>query len=962
MKYGTLKKIDSENSEKRRFHRNWQKTKQKFFKAGINLTKLIQKNFIIDKKKIFKKILNNKKTFTYDEYWSKNFYKMNILLTIISFILSPEIQIKKIIDRNYYSGVSSPYFLEKLNGYVSYKTIQFILKNLEEKRYLSKTLEQKGRQRIIRYRKWIEYELEKEKKFEAGVTYQTSNRKLILLSWVKSKVLLVKDLGRKIALKENKGLRKVDSKVIRRVLSDLIEKNFLKIFKINIRILNQKSKNVEIITRKEFDSKTFDLNRYLKEIHKNTNISRGGKCYPFPQRRRYPIILFLDILLSLMKIYELLSFKLKTEFDSLDNLNNFIILNLFCQKNFLGCKKIRKTRFYSRYFFIKKKFFLNFNKKNLDEKKKFFVFNYETLLREKHELRKKNQNFKISQDLTKNKYYHKTKQFIQTKEKVRKILSIFRKKKFNNKLKIYSFYSKKFLENNKKKFGKSLQKKKKNFKENIINSHLVRNGKSNFPIIKLIQSKDIKSSILNFEKWDSEFDINLLESFFIRKFKLKKKDNLLLKKKPLDRRLNGVLGVENIKIAISYLEKFLKFNFLRDFEVFHFNPRNILKRALEFSALEFCFNVQETKNIKNLRGTMIKNFFKNSTNKCLKKRTNFLKDSKKNEFTIEKNFWKINWTLFPKNYWKSQVKLNFQKIVVRMGENSYKKKQSRKKIEKNFLENTFKKKVFLKELILEFCQKTIFSNFYLKFEENLSYMIPFFLNKISKKDLAFKDLSYSTPNNKTVSNLNNEEKYSNPLEVRNRNSLSFYKNHFIDYRSLELNSKCFFRIYFKIKKISFFEKIKILTKKFKSFGMIEENYSSFMNFIPSIKQLANKKFSDSIQFLTCLKWTFLYYNFVYSKIYRKIFFFSRIFLGHSCKDSKLENRIHLKIENVNFLLLNNIKELKIFNLNCMWNFEKSFLSLTNINRKKFLRIKHFLQKKPLIKLQNSKVHFYFKPN
>ena len=144
------------------------------------------------------------------------------------------------------------------------------------------------------------------------------------------------------------------------------------------------------------------------------------------------------------------------------------------------------------------------------KKKKFFVFNYETLLREKHELRKKNKNFKISQDLTKNKYYHKTKQFIQTKEKVRKILSIFRKKKFNNKLKIYSFYSKKFLENNKKKFGKSLQKKKKNFKENIINSHLVRNGKSNFPIIKLIQSKDIKSSILNFEKWDSEFDINLL--------------------------------------------------------------------------------------------------------------------------------------------------------------------------------------------------------------------------------------------------------------------------------------------------------------------------------------------------------------------------------------------------------------------------------------------------------------------
>ena len=602
LKYGTLEKKDLENSEKRRFHRNWQKTKQKFFKAGIDLIKLIQKNFKIDKKKNFKKILNNKKTFTCDEYWPRNFYKMNILVTVISFILSPEIQIKKIINRNYYSGVSSPYFLEKLNGYVSYKTIQFILKNLEEKQYLSKTLEQKGRQRIIKYRKWIDYELEKENKFETGVTYQTSNRKLILLSWVKSNVLLVKDLGRKIALKENKGLRKVDSKVIRRVLSDLIEKNFLKIFKINIRVFNQKSRNVEVITRKEFDTKTFDLNRYLKDIHKNTNFSAEKKIHPnFHKKKKYSIILFLDILFSSMKIYKLISFKLKTKFVSLDNFNNFIMLIPYRQKNFLGCKKIRKTRFFSRHFFIQKKIFLNFKKKYLKEEKKFFIFNHKILSKKKPHLKEKNQNFKISQDLAKNKYYHKTKQFTKTKENVRKILSVIRKKNFNNKLKLYSFFSKKFLENIRKSFGKSLDSHKKNFKRDIFNSNLVRNGKFNFPIIKLIQYEDFKPSILNFEKWDSEFDINLLESFFIRKFKVKKKDKLFLKKKPLNRRLNGVLGVENIKIAMSYLEKFFKFSFLEDIEVFPFSPRNILKRALEFSALEFCFNVQETKNIKILR-------------------------------------------------------------------------------------------------------------------------------------------------------------------------------------------------------------------------------------------------------------------------------------------------------------------------------------------------------------------------
>ena len=317
--------------------------------------------------------------------------------------------------------------------------------------------------------------------------------------------------------------------------------------------------------------------------------------------------------------------------------------------------------------------------------------------------------------------------------------------------------------------------------------------------------------------------------------------------------------------------------------------------------------------------------------------------------------------MFPENYWISEIKLNFQKTLVKIEKNFNKKKQSRKKIERNFIENIFKKKVFLKELILEFCQKTIFSNFYLKFEENLSYIIPFFLNKISKKDLIFKDLSFSPPDYKTVNDLNNDEKFSNPLEVRNRNSLSFYKKHFIGHRSMELNSTCFFWIYFNIKKISFFEKIKIFTKKSKIFSIIEESYSSYLNLLPSIKQPANKKFSELIQFLNCLNWTFLYCNFVYSKIYRKNLFFSRIFLGNFCEGSKFENKIFLNIANGNFLLLNDIKELKIFNINCIWNFRSSFLTFTNINHKKFLKIKHFLQKKPLIKLQNSKVHFYFKP-
>ena len=804
LKYGTLKRIDVRYREKRRFHRNWQKAKQKFFKAGINLPALIQKNLISNRRNFLRKTLNTTNILTFGEISLNNFNKMNMLATIISFLLSPELQIKKTIDRNYYSGVSSPYFLEKFKGYVNYKTIQFILKNLGEKRHLSKTLEQKGRQRIIKYQKWIELESDREKKFKAGVTYQAANRRLIVLSWVKSKVLLVKDLGRRIALKENKGLRKVDSKVIRRVLSDLIEKNFLKIFKINIRVLNQKSKVIEVITRKEFDTTTFDFHEYLHNIHKNTNFmerrQKTGKVFKFLKNQSK--VFFLNLFFSSLKMPQPFSFAFNDSKKTFNKWKKLIKLILFSQKNFFRCPRNEKTKFYARFFSIQNKFSWALKTKNLLEKCFFSFFENMVLSERKLEMVKKNQYFKIFKNLALTKYNNSLIQFKQNIRILQKIPIRSRINKPRDKPEVYLFSWEKNIEIFQQKIKKFILKKKKLNKETVFKANLPENKKSDFFNVKLIQLKDFSVSILNFEKWDSEFDIILLENFFIKKFNLKKKNSFFSKKKQINRRLNGILRVENIKIAISYLKKYFKFSHLGSIKRFPFTPRNILKRCLEFSALDFCFNIKQTIIIKNFKIITLKKFFTNSLDNISTKQANFFDGLKKTGFSGKKSLWKINWILFFKNCWNFQVKLDFEKKIFRIDIDSL----GKKRIKNNFFDNSNKKKGFLKTFLFESCRKIVLFNFCLKFEENLSHMIPFFLNEISREDFSFNRKFYSIHNYGTRNKINKEKKLSKPIEIRNRDSRSSYKKHFNHYSKEKSTLKFFPSMFSKTGKISFFKK------------------------------------------------------------------------------------------------------------------------------------------------------------
>lgn len=958
LKYGTMEKIDVGYREKRRFHRNWQKAKQKFFKAGINLNKLIQKNLISNKKKVFRKKLKNTNIFIFDEISWINFNKTNIFITIISFLLSPEIQIKKIMDRNYYSGVSSPFFLEKFKGYVNYKTIQFILKTLGEKRYLSKTLEQKGRQRIIKYQKLIELESEKEKKFKTGVTYQAANRRLILLSWVKSKVLLVKDLGRRIALKENKGLRKVDSKVIRRVLSDLIERNFLKIFKINIRVLNQKSRDIEVITRKEFDTTTFDFKGYLQDIHKTTNFmekkQKTRKFFKFI--KSHSMVLVLNLFSSWLNTNQLFSFVSNDSVKMSNNWNNFIKLISLSRKKFLESQKKRKTKFYSRFFFTQNKFSLSFKKKKPLEKI-FFFLDYIILSEKKPEISEKHQYLTIYQNLTKNKCYRSLDQFQRNIEIKRKILTRNRNKKLRDKSEGFLFFRKKYIKKFQKKIKNLVLKKKKN----ILEAKLLEYKNFYFFFVKLIQIKDFNISILKVERWDSEIDINLLENFFIKKFRLKKKNSFFSRKKTINRRLNGILRVENIKIAISYLNKYFKFSHLGESIHFPFTPRNILKRCLELSPLEFCFNIQETTNIENLKIIYSENFFTDSLNKVSLKQTYFFEELKKNEFLTEKSLRKVNWILFLENYWKFEVKLNFEKKIFRINMNSSGKKRNEKKIEKNFMDNATKKKGFLKTLIFEGCRKIILFNFCLKFEDNLSHMIPFFLNEILKEDVSFSGKFYSTHNHETKINLNKERKFSKPLEVRNRISRSSYKKHFKDYCTQELNSTFLPLIVDKTVEIGFFEKMNYLIQHNKRFKILGNRYSNNLKLKISDRKFAIRKENlQLIKLFTCLKWTSLGYYYMSSTVSRKNFLSPHILLRQFDKNSRLDNKLNLKIKNGNLFTRDNTNDIILRGIKITLDDLNPFLSPINMKLKNFLKVKHFFKKKPCIKSRNLIIHSYFK--
>ena len=244
-------------------------------------------------------------------------------------------------------------------------------------------------------------------------------------------------------------------------------------------------------------------------------------------------------------------------------------------------------KIFARYFYRPKSVILNF-KNNEFFKITSFYFTFKNISKKNFIVLKNQNSIKIS----------KNTKYIQKKMKNRKIEKKYSAFDILAIEKILYFLNKiqNFLPKNFKKIliGKkktSFRKSKINFIGKI-NSTKTLNFKKKFtPQLKKVKIGSPHVSNYNVEKWDSELDVTLLEIYLFKKNKKYKKETNIIIKKIFSRRLNGILRVENIKIAISYYNSFLLFKNSKTAFKNSFTPKNILKRALEFSILNFYFNL-----------------------------------------------------------------------------------------------------------------------------------------------------------------------------------------------------------------------------------------------------------------------------------------------------------------------------------------------------------------------------------
>ena len=862
LKYGVLEHNNTLFDERRRFHRNWQKAKQKFLKAKIDILKTIENNFqkkaIIHPRK--EKIPNkyNNQTQLIDNFKK---VKGNLDLLLL-FLISPEIQIKKSIENNFYFGISSPYLLEKFRGYISYKNIQLILRSLETKKYLFKTLEQRGRQRIVKYKKNNEVLNEYEKRIKFEVTDQVAYRRLTLLSWVESQVLLVRDLGKRMANQENKGLKKIDSKVIRKVLRDLIEKGFLKVFKINIQLSNKKSKNIEIIAKKDFRPKNFDFASYINQ--KFSFLDKTGEKKKkenfFEKKKDYhPLLVNLFVFTDefwnfsekntgIKKVsYKI--FKGKWSFNYKDS----------SMVDFFG----HALKFSARNFFQVNSINLNCLPQQLVKKKSIFLDLWACLKNLSCPL-KKIKNFTIFHNI-----------FYQTNFKKKKKISRINPKITNNVFNVQKkpFYQSTSLFSLKKEttFIKfSFKEKKVNFK--IIMHHKTASNQFS----GRIKIKDLSQANAALEKWDTELDVRLLEKYLIKKCEIGTKLKVELKKN-FARRLIGILKVENIKIAISYFNSFLNLDFVDSFFKTIYTPRNFFKRALELPISSFCFSFREFQQAKKYEKSKMETFIG--------------KKDKNNEVHIQKNFLKYNswgnkkFQCLPSNklLWKFVLMLSMKLNLINNSRLNKEKnlifnrklkniKNAEKKFKKTIMKNNFKKKKSGNIFYINWLQKYILWNLASKINKNISNIIPFFLdNTLNKYGIlkTYTELKMDRDNKAEAKNIG---KISKPLELRSRNINSLYKNSSKFLNKLEINLKF---IELRLKKISFFTKINCLHKSIRE--ALINRYNLLYFYISKDLEKKSKIKNDKL-FMNLFKdffyWTaYIFYFLKKSYFYNKIEYF-----------------------------------------------------------------------------------------
>jgi hypothetical protein len=741
LKYGILflYKLPCKLNRKK-IHRLWQKIRDRCKKAKIfNFEEFkqhvktlfpVSKNQFIEEKKNtnslnFFKILRKKK---------RNWEIVFFFCSSIDFLLHKTI---KFYGRN---GINSSFLLLKFRGQLNYKYISGILNIYHKFKDYKKILEQIGRQKILNYkeknstitknlkkiRNTINFSLKK------GVTKQVLNRRLNLLSWIKTNQILLKDLGRKIAFHENRGLKRIDSKVIKRIISDLINFKLLKIIKIHIQIDPNKNRRFEFIIENNYKDKHiediffFFLNplKFLKTKFKNYK-KENLICNPIKNIYFYEIIknMFLKNLLQTQ-------FKEKI---FIQKLNSFKNLKIFLLTKLLSGRNLD----FNRYFF-----------------KNNSVFNFFFKVKEKSKKIKNQIKFRVKSLNFIMIYY-----FIAFKKKIFffnffdeflykknwNILTIFKKK---NKLKKFSFF---YFKNFKKFRLKKFLKKRidETFFLNLNYKKLFK-----FPLKLIIYQKNKKKKIekvsnfhylisknLSNEKWDCEFDANLYTCFLF--FKFQKKNNSFsnfLKKNFIffKRRIKKIFDLSNIKMVNSIFYKIMsnKNSFFLNNERYNF--RNLIKRSLEFPSTYFFFDIEKI-TLKHFFNRIDPQYFNPKEKKILKKNENKIFSEKINIYFLNLYFFKMVsdirniFVLYILSSFKIIYFLFLKKFFL-LFENLNKKEnffnfETLKSFQFLTIFNKKKKEkfpIYLSEQLI-FAFKFKEYNFFQKFDNQLIALVPFFV-------------------------------------------------------------------------------------------------------------------------------------------------------------------------------------------------------------------------------------------
>jgi len=596
---------------KRQLHRKWQKIRERFKKANI---------IVLDKsgKKNIEIILNETIKVVSKHSYLGNFHitsdilkkKMDTWEIAALFSFPVNYLIKKIIDFYENSGITAPILFQKFRGYQTYKAIYSNLHLFEKFRLIEKNLEQFGRQKILIFKRKKAYPENKKffkikdySKLICGVTNQTARRRIALLSWVKFHFIFLKDLGKKIALYEKKGLKKIDSKVIKRILQDLVNFDLLKIIKICAQVSWQKVKRFEFIVKQKPDQKqikrifyflplSFDIFKkkilttnfqYKINIDKRPHISNN-------------FFLFSLQLKFLKKIFESILFTffcLKRKFLEVKFLEDdiyhkctsryFVKNTLEINRNFLTIN-IEDVSFSYRCFFNNQqiKFVLSMEKFN-----NFFLFwlwSVSLTLKKKFKASviSKNFIFSLKYIFNKNFQYRKIKK--QTKFFIKDSVLNIIESRFPINCLNYLLEKKCPVQLFRKKF--TMKQKSIKFKERLDNNFFI-----------ILNSRKKNDILLSRNKWDCELDVKFFSKYMeaLNNTYPNFLTNFFKNSKSIRRRVNKLSSLTNIKAIVLFFKK-LQFTLISNFlGKVSLNFSEFIKRSLEFPKFYFSFDIQKFK-------------------------------------------------------------------------------------------------------------------------------------------------------------------------------------------------------------------------------------------------------------------------------------------------------------------------------------------------------------------------------